>query len=161
MATYSFLSVNCSLVGPGGNLALAMGAGAAEEGLTYAFDEDKNTKTIGADGSGMNSLHAGKAGQITVRLLKTSPQNAPLMGLYNLQTSNPALHGQNTVTLRDTARGDVLVGRQVAFKKAPDLNYAKDGDLVEWMFDAVAIDITLGTGTSVAGAIAGIIAGLG
>lgn len=149
MATYSFLSVNASISGPGGLLALANGAAAADEGITVAMVDDKNTLTTGAGGEGMHSLHAGKAGTVTVRLLKTSKTNAALMQMYNLQTSNPALHGINTITVRDTHRGDVVVARECAFKKAPDLNYAKDGGMNEWVFDSIYIDETLGVGSAV------------
>ena len=146
MATYSFLSVQATISGPGGLLSLANGAAAAEEGITFALDEDKNTKTMGADGAGMHSLHAGRPGTVTVRLLKTSPVNAALMQMYNLQQSTPATWGGNTLTVRDTYRGDVAVARECAFKKAPDLTWAKDGNVNEWVFDAIYIDETLGTG---------------
>jgi hypothetical protein len=148
MGTYSFLSVQATLSGPGGLVALANGAAAAEEGITVSMADDKNTLTTGAGGEGMHSLHAGKSGSLTVRLLKTSKINALLMQMYNLQTSNPALHGINTLTVRDTHRGDVVVCRDAAFKKAPDLNYAKDGGMNEWVFDAIYIDETLGVGTA-------------
>lgn len=150
MATYSFLSIQATINGPGGNFPLGNGAQAADEGITFAMEGDKNTLVTGADGAGMHSLHAAKNGEITIRLLKTSPINAALMQMYNLQTSNPALHGQNTLTVRDTYRGDVAVGRQAAFKKAPDLTWAKDGGMNEWRFDAVFIDETLGVGTPAA-----------
>lgn len=148
MGVYSFLSVQASLSGPGGLVSLANGAAAAEEGITVAMADDKNTLTIGAGGEGMHSLHAGKSGTLTVRLLKTSRVNALLSQMYNLQTADPALHGQNTMTVRDSNRGDVVTAREVAFKKAPDLNYAKDGGMNEWVFDAIFIDEILGTGTA-------------
>lgn len=150
MATYSFLSVQATISGPGGNLQIGNGAAAAEEGITFAYADDKNSLTIGAGGEAMHSLHAGKSGTGTIRLLKTAPVNAALMQMYNLQTASPALHGLNTLTVRDTARGDVAVGRQAAFKKAPDLTWAKDGNVVEWVFDIGFLDELLGTGTAVA-----------
>lgn len=146
MGVYSFLSVQASISGPGGNLPLGNGAAAAEEGITFAMNEDKNTMTLGAGGEGMHSLHAAKGGTVTIRLLKTSPVNAALMEMYNLQTSNPALHGRNTLSVRDTFRGDVAVARECAFKKVPDLTWAKDGNTNEWLFDAVSIDPKLGAG---------------
>lgn len=146
MATYSFLSVQATLVGPGVNTQLANGAQASDEGISFKMAGDKNTQTPGADGAIMNSLHAAKNGEITVSLLKTSPVNAILMQAYNLQTSNPALHGQNTLSLRDTYRGDVGVARQVAFKKLPDNTWGKEGNMLEWTFDGGQIDETLGTG---------------
>lgn len=142
--TYSFLEINAALVGPGGAISLGNGAGAAEEGITIDALGDINTMTIGADGSGMHSLHADKSGTITVRLLKTSPVNAQLMAMYNFQTSSATSHGQNTITLNDSARGDVMVCRQCAFTKAPSLSYGKDAGLNEWTWQAVSIDRVLG-----------------
>lgn len=146
MSTYSFLAVQATLSGPGGLVSLGNGAAAAEEGITMAMAEDKNALTLGAGGEGMHNLHAGKSGTVTIRLLKTSAVNAVLMQMYNLQTSNPGLHGINTLTVRDTYRGDVAVAREAAFKKAPDLTWAKDGGMNEWVFDAIYIDETLGSG---------------
>jgi len=146
MATYSFKSVQATITGPGGTLPLANGAAAAEEGITFAPDDDRNTRTMGAGGEGMHSLHVAKPGKVTVRLLKTSPVNAALMQMFNLQQADPSLWGNNTIDLRDTYRGDVAVARQCAFKNPPSLTYAKDGGMNEWEFEAVYIDETLGTG---------------
>lgn len=145
MTTYSFLNVQASIVGPGGAFSIGSDAGAAEEGISTSFVEDKNTMTTGAGGDVMHSLHAGKAGQITVRLLKTSPVNQKLSALYNLQTNGGgSLHGLNLITVRDTARGDVVIGREAAFKKHPDLSFAKVGNTVEWVFDVGKLDEMLG-----------------
>jgi hypothetical protein len=145
MATYSFIDVNATLVGPTGVIDLGYGSGNSEEGISVAMAGDKNTMMIGADGEGMHSLHADKSGQITVRLLKTSPQNAKLMAMYDAQTIASQLHGQNVITVTNSKSGDVTVGRECAFKKKPDLNYRKDGDIVEWVWDAIKIDTILGT----------------
>src|SRR5690348_11425020 len=95
--TYSFLNVQASIVGPGGSFNLGDGAGVTEEGITIERQDDKDAMTIGADGIGMHSLRASKAGTVTVRLLKTSPQNAKLMAMYDLQTLSSTLHGQNVI----------------------------------------------------------------
>jgi hypothetical protein len=146
--TYSFLDFNCSIVGPGGAFSLGNGAGAAEEGITFAPTGDINAMTIGADGSGMHSLHADKSGKVTVRLLKTSPTNALLSAMYAFQTANSANHGQNTLVGTDVHRGDVVTCFQTAFSKAPDMTYAKEGGTVEWVFDAIRIERTFGTGSN-------------
>lgn len=143
--TYSFLNVQATIAGPGGNFNIGADAGVAEEGITIETAGDKNTMTIGADGSGMHSLHADKSGMITVRLLKTSPQNAKLQAMYNLQTSDSRLHGQNIITITNTGSNDNTGGRGVAFKKKPTIAYAKDGAMMEWTFDVIAIDSILGT----------------
>jgi len=150
MATYSFLSVQASIVGPGGAFSLGSGAGASEEGISIAYNEESNTMTTGADGEVMHSLNATKSGKITVRLLKTSPTNQKLSLMFNLQRASPALHGQNVITIQDTNRGDLVVGREVAFSKGPDLNYGKSAGVVEWVFDGGKIDELLGSGSAAA-----------
>jgi len=142
--TYSFLDVNATIVGPGGTFQLGSGSGNSEEGIEVETAADINTMTIGADGSGMHSLHADKSGRITVRLLKTSPRNAQLMAMANVQRTSGATHGQNTLTIRDGNLGDVVVAQQVAFKKIPNNNWGKTAGVLEWTFDAVNINFKLG-----------------
>lgn len=144
MTTYSFQNVTMSLVGPGVSLSLGHGADNAEGGITVALVEDKNTMTVGADGGVMHSMHAGKAGTITVRLMKTSQQNARLTNAYRYQTANPSNHGRNTITVRDARRGDVIVAQRCAFKKLPDNTFDKVGNTLEWVFDCGIIDEKLG-----------------
>jgi hypothetical protein len=149
-STYSFMDVNASIVGPGGSFALGYGSANAEEGITVAMVEAKNTMTMGADGSWMHSLHAGNGGTVTIRFLKTSPTNQQLMELYDTQRISSALWGQNTIVISDPARGDSITCSGVAVQRAPNIAYAKDGGILEWVFDAGAINHVLGDGTQVA-----------
>lgn len=144
MSTYSFLNVTATLVGPGGEIDLGYGAQVADEGITVAMAGDKNTMTVGADGEVMHSLHADKSGEVTVRLLKTSPTNAKLMTLFNAQSLSSTLWGQNIITVNNTGSSDNTVCRSCAFTRKPNLTYAKDGDIVEWRFQAGKIDSILG-----------------
>lgn len=148
MGAYSFADVTASIDGPGGNFALT--GGASEEGIKIEMAEDKNTMTAGSDGEVMHSLHAANHGTVTISLLKTSPVNAQMMTMYNYQTASSARHGQNTITVRDSARGDLITCTLVAFKKAPALAYSKEGGMNEWTFDAGKIVQVLGTGTPAA-----------
>jgi hypothetical protein len=141
---YSFLNTSATIVGPGGIVNLAAEAAAAEEGITIEAVEDKNVMTIGADGSGQHSLIASDARKVTVRFLKTSPNNALLQLMYDLQSASSALWGQNTITVANTGLGDVTVLQAVAFKKQPTLTYAKEGGIMEWEFDAVVGNSILG-----------------
>lgn len=143
---YSFLNVNCSIAGPGGLLNLAAGAAVAEEGITIEPTEDKNQMTIGADGKGQHSLIASDACTLTIRLLKTSPQNAALMIMYDTQSASSALWGQNVFTITDTGRNDLTVVQAAAFKKKPTITYAKEGGMMEWTFDGIQANSVLGNG---------------
>ena len=144
MSTYSFLDVNAAIVGPGGSINLANGAGSEDGGVSVTPTGDINTMTIGADGATMHSLHANKSGTVTVRLLKTSPINQRLAQMYAFQTAVGANHGQNVISIANIYTQDVITCQKVAFKKAPDLTYAKEGGHNEWIFDAGVIDRTLG-----------------
>ena len=145
MATYSFMDVQANFVGPTGAFSLGYGSGNADEAIEIVQAGEKNVMTAGADGEGMHSLRASKAGTVRLRFLKTSPVNAMLMKAYNAQTLSSALHGKNTITVTNSAVGDLAAARQAAFKKIPDLKYAKDGDIVVWEFDAIKTDIILGS----------------
>lgn len=142
---YSFLDCKASISGPGGSFSLGNGAGVAEEGIKIDPTGDKSGMTIGADGSGMHSLYADKSGNITITLLKTSPTNALLSQLYDFQTASGATHGQNTLVIVDMSRGDNISCQQTAFKKAPNLQFAKDGGTVDWEFSAIRIERNLGS----------------
>jgi hypothetical protein len=145
MAAYSFLDVNATLVGAGAVIDLGAGSGNGEEGITVTQTNARNTVTIGADGEGMHSLSGDKSGTVTIRLLQTSPVNAKLMALYDAQTLSSSVWGQNVITITNSASGDAIGCRSCAFQKRPELNYKKDGGVVEWVFDALKIDAILGT----------------
>jgi hypothetical protein len=142
---YSFADVSMTLVGPGGIVSLGYGSATAEEGITIEQAEDKDTMTVGADGEVMHSLHAGKHGAMTVRLLKTSPANALLQAMYDFQTLSSASWGLNVLVVTHVASGDTTSGRSAAFRRSPNLTYAKDGGINEWGFNVGKIDKVLGS----------------
>lgn len=144
--TYSFLEVLAGLVGPGGAVPLASGSGADQEGITIDSSAEISTMQVGADGFGQHSLGADRSGHIVVRLLRMSPVNAVLMGMYNFQTASAGNHGQNIITITDKIKGDVVTCEQVAFTKAPTMNFGKEAGTVEWQFAAVRITRALGVG---------------
>ena len=144
MSTYSFIDVVAMFVGPTGSANLAYGAAPSDEGISFEAAGDKNTMTVGPDGSVMHSLHADKTGRVIIRLLKTSPINAVMHRHYDVQTTSAALHGQNTIICQQKASGDVTTARQVAFKHKPTINYQKEGGIIEWELDAGFIDTVLG-----------------
>jgi hypothetical protein len=141
---YSFQSITAGIVGPGIVTNLGDGAAVADEGVTIAYAGDINEMTVGADGEGMHSLFADRSGTITVNLLKTSPMNKVLSQAVDFQQSNPGSHGQNTITIVDKLRGDVITAQQCAFRKRPDLDYAKAARMVVWEFHSIKINGALG-----------------
>ena len=144
MATYSFMDVTASLTGPSGALDLGYGSAVAEEGIVVAMAEATNTMTLGADGEGMHSLHAGKGGTVTVNLLKTSPLNKKLSIMYAAQKLSSSLWGNNVIVVRNSVSGDLATARGCAFQKIPDFSNPKVAGTVAWVFDCIKIDELLG-----------------
>lgn len=151
-STYSFLDTMASISGPNGAFSFGAGSGNTEGGISIVYTEDINTMTIGADGEGMHSLHAGKSGTITVRLLQTAPVNALLAAMFNLDRASGVSHGRNTITVRDLVQGDIITCQQCAFVKFTDVTYAKDQSERVWTFHSIKIDPILGSGDAVAAA---------
>jgi hypothetical protein len=143
--TYSFKDVTANLTGPTGTANLGYGAALADEGITIDMGGDKNTMSIGADGRAMHSLHADKSGTVTVRCQKVSPTNSILQDMYDAQQASSTLWGQNVIVIREVQSQDITTCVQCAFKKKPNLSYKKDGDTIDWVFDAGQIDTVLGT----------------
>lgn len=136
---YGFQSITANIAGAGGNVDLAYGSGAAEEGITIEPYGDQSTVEIGADGFVAHSLSASTAHTITARLSKVAPGNRTLQIMANLQQVSPALNGKNIITLRDTLNGNVILCEFVAFTKYTPLNYAKDAGINEWQFVAARV----------------------
>ncbi len=143
LQAYSFTDIMASVTGPGGSVSLGDSAGPSDEGITIEREEDVNTMVSGADGSVIHSLHAAKTGTITFRLLKTSPANALLQAMYDLQRLSSALWGQNIINITNIATGETTVGRTAAFKRFPSITNAKDATMQEWAFAVGFIDTIL------------------
>lgn len=144
MNAYSFKNIVAAILGPGAAFNLGVGAAVAEEGITIAPTEDKNSMIIGADGRGQHTLIASNAGLVTLRYLKTSPTNGLLQLAYDFQSASSALWGANLITVVDTARNELHTCQACAFKKKPEIVYDKAGPMMEWTFDSQSISSILG-----------------
>ena len=144
MAAYSFLNVVAAIAGPGAAFSLGAGSAVAEEGITIAPNEDKNSMIIGADGRGQHTLIASTGGLITMRFLKTSPTNGYLQLAYDFQSQSSAIWGKNLISVVDSARLEITTCQNCAFKKKPEIVYDKTGPLIEWTFDSLSINSVLG-----------------
>ena len=143
--SYSFADVTGTLVGPGGVVDLGHGSAVGEEGIKISMAAEGGSMTIGVDGCGMHNLNADKSGTVTIELLKTSPVNAKLQAMMNMQGQNASLWGKNIISITNTVSGDKTICSSCAFGKKPDVVYKKDGGVVSWTFNALSIDTILGT----------------
>jgi hypothetical protein len=156
-ATYSFVDVVATISGPGAGTFTISGpdTATAEEGITVTWGEEMNTQSIGADGSVMNSLHAAMAGTCNIRLQKISPVNSQLSSIIRYQRASSAFWGQNVITIRDLARGDVYTLAGCAWVRFPVNSYAKVGNVLDYELHVAQVDPNLGTPIQLFGATAG------
>jgi hypothetical protein len=147
VTTYSFRDVTATIFGPGGVFSLGADSGVASEGISIEYIEDKDTMNIGADGAVMHSLHAGQAANVIIRLQKTSPVNAMLSIMYDLQIASSTLWGINTITVTNPARGDISTCLECAFRRFPSNTYATEGNTMEWAFNSGKTYGSLGAGS--------------
>ncbi len=145
MATYSFSEITATLTGAAGLINLGSGSANTKEGITIALAQDRNQMTVGADGEYMHSLRCDKSGQVTVRLLLTSPINALLQVMYDAQALAPSAWGNNVLVIINKGNLETTTCRGVAFKKQPDITYDENGAYREWAFDCGKIDTISGT----------------
>jgi hypothetical protein len=145
-ATYAFADVAAGFSGPGAPSFTISGpdTAAAEEAITVTWGEEMNSQTIGADGSVMNSMHSAMAGTVNIRLQKISPVNALLSQVIRIQRQSSALWGQNTITIRDVARGDMYTLAGCAWVRFPVNSYAKIGNMLDYELHVAQIDPLLG-----------------
>lgn len=144
--TYSFLDVSAAIVGPGLVTDLGAGSSSDKEGISVTFNGNVNTMDIGADGRGQHSLSADRSGTVTVRLLRMSSINAVLMAAANYQRSSAKYHGQNTISITDKVKGDIVIAQVCAFQKIPNLSFGEAAGVVEWIFESIEIQPALGNG---------------
>ena len=128
MATYSFQDVTATIVGSG-IVNFGYGSNSAKEGISVTQNEP---------------LKSNKSGTVTIRLMRTSPQNAQLQLMYNAQTLSSSLHGNNVITIRDKGNSEICVCRGCAFQKVADRNYGEEAGIQEWVFDCIKIDYVTG-----------------
>jgi len=150
LITYSFINFCVGIEGPALAIPnLASGAGAAKEGVTFTLREDKTTLLMGADGTGMHSLHAGNSATGEIRLLKTSPYNALLSAAFEVQAANSSNWGQNIIYFHAYGSEDTGTAWGCAFTRFPTLTYAEDGGINTWSFTCVGFKAILAAGTVV------------
>jgi hypothetical protein len=65
--------------------------------------------------------------------------------MYDAQALSPALWGNNVLVVVNRGNNEATTARGVAFQKQPDRTYSEDGEMVEWVFDALKIDTVTGT----------------
>lgn len=144
LPVYSFADVYGLISGPGGSIPLGNGSGSSEEGISFEQSEDKNKMVVGAGGDVMHTLILDDSGKASIHTLKTSPINAALNQMFNLQKLSTATWGQNILSMTNPVTGDQYTCSQVAFTRRPSNSFGKEANTLVWEFECGHIFVTLG-----------------
>lgn len=120
--------------------------GSDDDVVKFERNADSVTYKVGADGRAVVSHSADKSGMLTVKMQPTSPSNAYLMGLCNLQEGGPGTFVPMAATWQDTHRKDVVAGLPGCIVKPPDFQRGMDssGNDMEWKFFFERLDMVPG-----------------
>lgn len=99
---------------------------------------------VGADGKMAVAISADKSGEITFKLMATSPSNKYLNGLCALQQGGPATFVPVTVLFQDTYRRDEGLAAAGYIKKLAEVERGTNVPTQEWTIVCERLDLLLG-----------------
>jgi len=139
MKAYSFLDTFVNV-----NLVPLSGWADGDDVIKITRRADAATDKMGADGKMALALNADRSGEITIKLMQTSPSNAYLNGLANLQAAGPKRFVPVVITFQDSYRQDMGAGALGYIKKLPDVSRGAGIATQEWTFVVERLDLILG-----------------
>ena len=144
-ATYSFMQVTCTFIGPGAEFVLSHQSSVAEEGITIKPVGEQNKMTIGAGGGWMHSMIGAQPATVVIRLLQISNANAILQDTFDLQKTDSEIWGKNVIEITEHASGTHVLCQGCAFKNWAEFPFHTDGGIIEWEFDCGRVLANRGT----------------
>lgn len=144
MAVYSFNSFIVSMIGPG--LAIPKVQGSTEDGIILEAMAATGSIQAALDGSFVTSKFEDKRMKITMNVFQNSPVVSFLQIAKNLQDSDPALFGANTIIVTNPLDLSTynLVG--CIFSKQPNIELKQAASGQSWEFEAGSHEIIQGVG---------------
>jgi len=115
-----------------------------DDSITVARRNDSASDKVGADGRMAVALHADRSGEITVKLMQTSPGNSYLNKFHAFQEAGPSRFIPVNIMFQDSSRQDMGVGSVGYIKKLPEITRGVGINIQEWVFVVERLDLVLG-----------------
>lgn len=115
-----------------------------DDAIMITRREDAITDKVGADGKMAIARSANKSGEITLKLLQTSPSNKVLNAIHNLQQGKGNKFIPISVMFQDSNRQDRGAAVAGYIKKLPEVTRGAGVNIHEWVIVAERLDISLG-----------------
>jgi hypothetical protein len=106
--------------------------------------EDGITDKIGADGKMALARSANKSGEITLKLMQTSPSNHVLVEIYTLQQQKGGKFIPIQVLFQDVNRQDRAAAVAGYIKNLPEITRGAAVNTQEWVIVCESLDVRLG-----------------
>ena len=100
---------------------------------TFKLAEDRVKKSVGIDGAVALAVTNDETGEVTLKLMQTSPTNLALLALSALQKQTTALI-PIALLFQDTFRQDRIIGINGWIETTPEVNRGAGINIHEWKF---------------------------
>jgi hypothetical protein len=145
MKAYSFLNMVVVVAAPPAIPSHEVtGFADGDDVIMLTRRNDGVTDKVGADGKMSIAISADRSGEITLKLMQTSPSNKVLNAIHNLQQGGPNTFSPIQVFAQDLSRQDMGVGQFGYLKKLPDISRGKEINPHDWVIVVERMDLLLG-----------------
>jgi hypothetical protein len=125
-------------------LDVCNGLSPGDDVIELEREEDAVHTEVGADGKMVVSLNTNKSGTITVKCSQTSPNNAKLLAIADLQAGGPATFVPCSVGFQDPNRQDVAGGMAGVIVKLPKMVRGVNASQNDWKIKVEDLSMILG-----------------
>jgi hypothetical protein len=115
-----------------------------DDAIMITRREDAITDKVGADGRMAIARSANKSGEITLKLMQTSPTNHVLVEIHTLQQQKGGQFIPIQVLFQDTNRQDRAAAVAGYIKKLPEIQRGAGVNTQEWVIVCESLDVRLG-----------------
>lgn len=115
-----------------------------DDAIMITRREDGVTDKVGADGKMAIARSANKSGEITLKLMQTSPTNHVLTEIHTLQQQKGGRFIPIEVLFQDVNRQDRAAAVAGYIKKLPELQRGAGVNTQEWVIVCESLDVRLG-----------------
>lgn len=115
-----------------------------DDAIMITRREDAITDKVGMDGRMAIARSANRSGEITLKLMQTSPTNHVLVEIHSLQQSKGGRFIPIQVLFQDSNRQDRAAAVTGYIKKLPEITRGASVNTQEWVIVSESLDVRLG-----------------
>ena len=119
--------------------------------INAEYNEDLYALKVGADGEATRSRNNNNSGRVTLTLLATSPSNAALSSLFNLDLFTPGAVGTGPLLIKDRSGSTIVSAETAWIVKPPAMEFAREASEREWILETDNLLFFAGSNSTIGG----------